>query len=233
MSNRKKVMSVYEVPVKSDSTMTAQNGTLCESSTSEELLGTSIMAKLELLRSRSFDLHVFAVLQFRNALRVSELLNCEAKDVDVLGRIKVSALKGSNHKVIDLGEFREYVASLAKMGLVPWSKFNRFYVHREYLRVGLQLSIQGGVRRSVTHSLRHLSTQLLADQSEQKVYAQSILGHKDSKNTEVYVKTKSARLLASERQSSTKKSSKIANSEKKERSSSNSAGIPKSKAKKD
>lgn len=229
---KKERVSIYSPRSEAVSNSTAQNGTLCSVISPDELLGSQTMAKIEMLRSRSFDIYVFACLQFRNALRVSELLNCQAKDVDTLGRLKVSALKGSNDRVVDLAEFKDYVKSLAAQGVVPWSRMNRYYINREYLRVGLQLTVQGGVKRSVTHSLRHISAQLLGDKTEGLTFAQSLLGHKDKKNSEIYVKKKSASLLAQERSSGTKKSPETANSATKERSGGNPASLSKSKAKK-
>jgi site-specific recombinase XerC len=68
-----------------------------------------------------------------------------------------------------------------------------------YQKVGIKLDIAGGVRQSVTHALRHLSTQILEDKSHNMEAAKVLLGHVNTENTEIYVSQTSAKVLSKKR----------------------------------
>jgi integrase len=73
-------------------------------------------------------------------------------------------------------------------------------VYRQFKKYNLQIEVEGNEKKAVTHSLRHVSAQVSATIDSGLEATKSHLGHKSKTNTEIYAKSKSAKLLASEGQ---------------------------------
>lgn len=177
-----------------------QNVTLCETPGVPKPAILDIGSALEHLSRLSISHMVFASIQLEGALRVSELLATKAADVDKLGRLKVKGLKGSADKIVSIKEHMPFLKVYLASNYLPWENWDRFQIYRMYQKVGIKLNIEGGVRQSVTHALRHLSTQMLEDKSSTMDAAKVLLGHTNSANTEIYVKQTSAVVLNKKRQ---------------------------------
>lgn len=170
----------------------AQSATLCEDRKQLEALCSQVVATIEKMSLTNRTLAMFASIQLSHALRVSELLNVKVSDIDVLGRVSIRSLKGGLPRVLQMGVYTSVMLKARDLGFVPWADFNRYYVHREYLKYGLQLSIDGNRKRATTHSLRHLSVMLLDDKSSDLSFAQSLLAHSSSSNAHIYASRKKA-----------------------------------------
>lgn len=232
MKKRAARVNVNEPCTKAGQSPSAQNVALLKIQNKSELLRSETVAKLELLRSHSFNAYVFASLQLRHALRVSELLNTTPGDIDALGRLRVCSLKGGAPRIVALAEFEEYVLSLARMGSMPWTGLDRFYLNRLYLKVGIQINVEGGKRRSVTHALRHISAELLGDTTEDLRYAQSLLAHKSNSQTPIYVHRKTTKVLHQEGKISRKDEAVLSSDISKERAAGDSKALGTKKKKK-
>lgn len=172
----------------------AQNVTQCAASSNLVSGISELKEAVDRIRGHNLNLHIFATIQLRAGLRVSELLSVTPGDVDQLGRIKVKGLKGSLDRVVDCGEYCDIVKANAAIGAMPWQGWNRFYIYREYKKYGVTLDVEGNKRKAVTHSLRHESALLLKDESAELSHAQGLLGHKNVTNTEHYVGRKATNI---------------------------------------
>lgn len=127
-------------------------------------------------------------LQYRYALRISEVLSISAENISKSGKIKINALKGSESRIIEPFSYKSYWTG-ANKELLPLSHiYSRFYFYRFYKKLGWYATFGNSSTRSVTHYFRHLQgLELQNDFSDITLTARS-LGHKSIKSTEYYVR---------------------------------------------
>lgn len=217
----KSANDLYESGTRAVSTPMVQNDTLCSAGQYQGPAIPDLESKLEHLSRIHMSASIFARIQLQGGLRVSELLNVKARDIDKLGRMKVKGLKGSNDRIVDINAHLGFLAPYIKAGFLPWEQWDRFVVYRAYKKAGIGLDIEGGVKKAVTHALRHISTQLLEDNTEKMTAAKALLGHVSSSNTEIYVKQTSAKVLNRRKKANTGKTGKANDTDTKERSCEN------------
>lgn len=173
----------------------AQNDTLCDPSNQLGAVASALMERVESLKVHNLDMHIFAKTMLLGGLRVSEMLAIRAGDIDNLGRVVIRGLKGGVPRICDTGMNASQFIVWREHNYVPWRTWNRFFVYREFKKYGIQLDVEGGEKKSVTHALRHASAQIAATIDPDLSATQSLLGHKSKSNTEIYAKQKSAKVL--------------------------------------
>ena len=155
---------------------------------SSEVLGSTVLMKLEELKKMNLAVYVLATLQLRFACRINELLRISYKDIDQLGRIIIHGSKGSSDKVIDSGEWREQFLNFRKFNVSPFESLNYDYVYRCYRQVGLKFTDGISKKQKVTHALRYAGISLLSAPGVNMEAKQQLTGHKQAKTTKYYDK---------------------------------------------
>lgn len=163
--------------------ITAQSNTLCVvhgASMGHQLTIESILSKCKL---HSESLFVICSLQLKFALRISEVLNLKYSDIDFQGRAIIKGLKGSNDRIIFVSEYPMFKNINRASNELIFSHINRFYVYREYKKLGIYKLLEDNSNVSVTHFNRYLSQAVIDDKTEDLSIKRQLLGHKSSKNT--------------------------------------------------
>jgi integrase len=163
-------------------------------------LARSVIEQVEHIRQYDLNVHIFAKTMLLGGLRVSEMLAVSPRDIDELGRIRIKSLKGGVPRIVDTGSNADQFKVWRVTGYIPWRVWTRFFVYRQFKKYNLQIEVEGNEKKAVTHSLRHVSAQVSATIDSGLEATKSHLGHKSKTNTEIYAKSKSAKLLASEGQ---------------------------------
>lgn len=194
----------------------AQNDTLCEPGKDVGAVARALIDQVEHIKAHDMIMHIFAKTMLLGGLRVSEMLNVGAGDIDALGRLIVRSLKGGQPRVVDTGMNADQFIVWRNQNYVPWLGWNRYFVDRQFRKYGIMLKVEGGDRMSVTHALRHASAQISFSASQDLETTKSLLGQKSKTNTEIYVKQKSAKLLDRERKTDSSSTAKANNKRSKE-----------------
>ena len=189
--NQKKLFTyLYGKPVnvrsKSGLSPSAQNPVMYDAGNDWEAVqeAVSIAMKHAFRTHRAF--YYFALIQMSGGLRVSEVLHIHIYDVTATGLIKVKVLKGGNDKVINVHEAKDFLKQCVKNAYLPWQNWNRFYVYREYKRLGFPSIPTGQNKHAVTHLFRHLqAAELKKIKVDEKTLA-GYLGHKSLKSQQSY-----------------------------------------------
>lgn len=205
-----------EVLTKAVSNPSAQNDTLCEAPGNTGAVAKAILDQVEHIRQFDMNTHIFAKTMLLGGLRVSEMLAITPRDIDALGRVMIKSLKGGVLRLCDTGENASQFLVWREHGYVPWRTWDRFFVYRQFKKYGIQIDVQGNGKKSVTHALRHVSAQISATVDPSLEATKTHLGHKSKTNTEIYAKSKSAKILDSERKASASQTAKTNNKRAKE-----------------
>lgn len=163
--------------------LSAHSNTLCEVQASpigHQLTIESIISKC---RMHSEVLFTICSLQLKYALRISEVLNLKYSDIDFQGRAVINGLKGSNNRIIYVSEYPMFKNINKNSNELIFKYINRFYVYREYKKLGIYKLLQDNSNTSVTHYNRYLSQASIEDKTEDLSIKRQLLGHKSSKNT--------------------------------------------------
>lgn len=170
----------------SDPRFAAQSSALCVRNSVPGTSQDPLFQSLDLLKQRSQKLYLIAHLQFVHGLRISEVLDIKHSDISPQGFIKIGSKKMSSGRIIHAGESLEYMHQCRASLVHPFAGFDRFFVYREYKRVGLMKFVPGNKKASVTHLFRHnASSQALKVGADIETRAHQ-LGHKSTKSTQHY-----------------------------------------------
>lgn len=164
----------------------AQTTTLCVDTNRHSIELSAILDKLETIKRTNKIIYTIAHLQLVYALRIGEVLSLKFEDVDKLGRCFVLGSKNSDSKIINVREYYLFEQKLNGCSGLIFSDFNRFYVYREYKKMGIYNQLTGRQNVSTTHILRHLSASEVAEKGKKMAVKQRLLGHKNPNNTKIY-----------------------------------------------
>lgn len=128
----------------------------------------------------------FIYLQSISGARVSELLNIKYTDIISPTILKIKGLKHSNDRLIHIDRYSEYFEFCKRNMIHPFSTLNRFYIYREYKKIGFIVSFLDSNKKAVTHSFRYKYIKNLKDNNVEISLIQKEIGHKTQKTTENY-----------------------------------------------
>ena len=166
----------------------AQTARLCAIRSKSNVIGTSARDVYNLPQSLSrID---SSVIEFMHATgcRISEVLNIKPTDIAQNGVIKLSAVKGSNDRLVNAGPYNLlfYRGNLA-LPLIS-NGYNRFYFYRLFKKLGLYAQIGNREKNSVTHYFRHSMAASLQSANFDEKETALMLGHKKASNSNIYGK---------------------------------------------
>ena len=151
-----------------------------------ESIVVAVNGVMERLFKYNQSLYYFALIQMSGGLRVSEVLNISVYDITPTGLIKIKTSKHGNNKIINASEARGFLLNCLKTKYIPWQDWDRFFIYREYKKIGFPSVQVGENRHAVTHLFRHLQTAELRTINANEKEVASYLGHKNLKSQENY-----------------------------------------------
>ena len=164
----------------------AQTATLCALRTGEEPTLSTTPVTDSLPKDIAPPLKAIILFLEVTGSRVSEVLNILPTHVASNGVVYIKALKGSNSRVIPAGPHTKYFLENRNSLPLIASGFNRFYVYREFKKLGIYARIGNRDINSVTHYFRHkLAADLRSSEFENTQIA-AALGHKKISNSDKY-----------------------------------------------
>ena len=119
-------------------------------------------------------------------LRISEVLHIQYTAISNNGTIIIKSLKGSNDRIINLPELKEYLLHCKQYGNNPFDLYNRWYCYREFKKLGIYYISGKSSKNSITHAFRHMIVADLKEQGLDNVAIAKYMGHKNHKNIDYY-----------------------------------------------
>lgn len=128
----------------------------------------------------------FIYLQSISGARVSEILNIQYSDIITSTILRIKGLKYSNDRLIHIDRYSEYFDFCKRNMIHPFGTLNRYYIYREYKKIGFIVSFLDSNKKAVTHSFRYKYIKKLKDNNVEISLIQKEIGHKTQKTTENY-----------------------------------------------
>lgn len=128
----------------------------------------------------------FIYLQSISGARVSEILNIQYTDIITSTIIRIKGLKHSNDRLIHIDRYSEYFGFCKRNMIHPFGTLNRYYIYREYKKMGFIVSFLDSNKKAVTHSFRYKYIKNLKENNVDISLIQKEIGHKSQKTTENY-----------------------------------------------
>ena len=132
------------------------------------------------------SLKKFIYLQSISGARVSEILNIQYTDIISPTILRIKGLKHSNDRLIHIDKYSEYFGFCKRNMIHPFGTLNRFYIYREYRKIGFIVSFLDSNKKAVTHSFRYKYIKNLKENNVDISLIQKEIGHKTQKTTENY-----------------------------------------------
>lgn len=173
----------------------AINAVLNPSAHTETLCGLADIGKTEIetklawvnsLPGLSMPMKTLINLQFTSGLRVSEALGIKASDMMYNGMIRIRSSKGSISRIIHYSDNDGYLEFCRKIGKQPFAEFNRFFVYREYKKLGIITAPRKSTKQAVTHAPRHMLAQAMQKAFRSAELTQDLLRQKSNRSTQYY-----------------------------------------------
>lgn len=166
--------------------LSAQSLTLCGVGVVDDYMKYSEALICKAAQHHSIELGVLTDLLFTNGLRISEALSIQSSDIALNGMVKVRGMKGSKDRLCFTSQMgRELVALRSCNGLI-FPNFSRFYVYREFKKLGISFNVQGMTNNAVTHAPRHMFVLQAKDSGWDTADTQAAIGHNSIESTKQY-----------------------------------------------
>lgn len=128
----------------------------------------------------------FIYLQSISGARVSEILNIQYTDIINATVLRIRGLKHSDDRLIHIDRYLDYFIFCKVNMIHPFANLNRYFIYREYRKLGFVVSFVDSNRKAVTHSFRYSYIKHLKDNNVEISLIQKEIGHKIQKTTENY-----------------------------------------------
>jgi site-specific recombinase XerD len=144
--------------IKTASTTSAQITTVCDTQKRLETEISSLLEKLGQAFKHSQILGHILDIQISGGCRISEVLQIKAKDITPTGSILIQSAKKGNQRIITTSKSSEFLLTCRKLNITPFFDRDRFWVYREYKKLGILFISKTSSKMSVTHAPRHIYT---------------------------------------------------------------------------
>jgi site-specific recombinase XerD len=125
-------------------------------------------------------------LQNLYGLRISEVLGVKTVHLIGANKILIKGLKGSGDRIIIIDFMSELRGLYCHYNGFVFFGINRFFVYREYKKIGIGLQFENSKNAAVTHAPRHLFIRELKSGGVSTEALQGQLQHKSIKSTKHY-----------------------------------------------
>lgn len=132
--------------------------------------------------------YAIGIIQLRGGFRISEVLKIKPNQIISNTDLYVVADKFSRSKRVHVPELSKLLTKCKKYGIQPFKGVSRFQVYRMYKKLGIVLDNGINKKKSVTHSLRKNFIRDSWKSSGDMRITADIVGHKNIKSSEHYVK---------------------------------------------
>ena len=164
----------------------AQSNTLCGSQGQvEEEERINIV---ELLHSAGYynPISMIIELMYNGGLRVSEVLRIKGTDIVGNDRVRIKASKGSDDRLVQLFHTRDRLIGFKGSPYNVFEGLSRWYVYREFKKLGIGKRFGENRNNSVTHYFRQQQARSLENDGLEDSIRSKFLGHKNGKSIKHY-----------------------------------------------
>lgn len=127
-------------------------------------------------------------LLFSYGLRIAEVLRIKATDINRQGMILINPAKGSDPRFVSTGPFQPWVAGNRLHIAYLLSTRLYDYYYRLFKKMGISAIPSGNQKQAVTHLFRYNFISMIQNMSNDIEVTGKIVGHKNTNNTQLYVK---------------------------------------------
>lgn len=185
------LQSTYKHKDKSVSGAFAPIGTLCDEKKNCESEIFEILRIIETIKTQYVIEYYCIMFLMETGCRISEALKITANDIDNLGRVRINATKKSRNRIVVSPTCTKFLLQQKKVGGDVFARFNRFHIYRIIKKYGLGAYFGENKRQSITHYFRHINASIGAEIARDINEVAQLLGHKDTKSTQFYLKRES------------------------------------------
>lgn len=169
-------------------TPSAQHVTPCDLREELEVVIKAIEFARAKLMNECPPLFALLDIQYTYGLRISEALGIKVMDIFPSGKILVRGLKGSMSRIITPGMSLSYFQRCQASNIHPFVMLDRFFVYRQYNKMGIKHYFKENGKYAVTHIFRYLAIKELSHGCEDYELVSKFIGHKNKSNTKIYGK---------------------------------------------
>lgn len=137
---------------------TAQITTVCDKVSSVEADIKALMSKLKQAFAYSSILGYILDIQLSGGCRISEVLAIKPNQITATGAILIVSAKRGEPRIITTSCSSEFLLNCRLNNISPFHDYNRFWVYREYSKLGIYFQSSTSTKNSVTHAPRHIFT---------------------------------------------------------------------------
>lgn len=141
---------------------------------------------LEATAGHSDVLHAVTDIMIAYGLRISEVLSIRGTDIDDMCNIYIKGLKGSGNRIISPVQSRAFFQKHIGKRCLVFDCINRFWVYREYKKLGIYEKMSNGYKNSVCHLPRHLLIRYLHASGKELEDIRKFISHESTGSTEYY-----------------------------------------------
>ena len=165
---------------------TAQDNILCGVRNTAIVDDNYLLRQIAKLKAQGGYLFEVATILYHSGCRVSEVLNLHTADVLQDNSLVIRGLKGSNDRIIKVPGIDKFLNRMRLKDMFLFEGYNRYFIYREFKKVGLSKNFGNHQNNSVTHLFRHQKIRTLRKQGLSNDLISKYIGHKNEKNTENY-----------------------------------------------
>lgn len=165
----------------------AQTIKLCETGEDLESLLKGVLAKRDYILKEHKLLWYIIELQLSGGLRIAEVLSIMPGQILPTGHVLIKGKKGSSSRIVYTSDARGYLVRCRNNSVLPFMDYDRYWVYREYKKLGIGTKFKGKGNASVTHFFRQLNARLQQMSDVELENIGTFLGHKSQQSTQYYV----------------------------------------------
>jgi integrase len=121
-----------------------------------------------------------------NGLRVSEVLRLRVFEEDSRGYTYIKASKSDKRIAVNLRASGLYYCTVKEDNGLWLTYTNRFWIYRQFKRMGLVVQVRSNVNKSVTHGHRHLIADEVRSLTNDNKNVTEVLHHNSKKSQQSY-----------------------------------------------
>jgi integrase len=132
------------------------------------------------------ELAMLFVFQYESGCRISECLQASYENITRTGSIKIVGNKGSKTRIVECSRIADYLIKCKRNKKNPFDLFNRFFIHRQYVKFGIIFQSEKSKKKSTTHALRQLKAESIRQITDESELISDSLGQKNVRNSQFY-----------------------------------------------
>ena len=164
----------------------AQTTKLCNDICDQDRVQDDYVNYLEDLPAECYVLKMIIEVMQNGGLRVSEALSIKGTDILKSGHIRIKGSKGSDDRIVQVHVTRANYLVFLNQPVKIFDGYSRFWVYREFKKLGIGKRYKGKQKRSVTHYFRQENARLMESSGFDTSIRQKHLGHKSSNSIKHY-----------------------------------------------